>query len=93
MTTKAATKGRPKRDMNQFKVVPNLSLRGKEIMRRLNNRSLRLQSSQANDFSIDTEIDDTRRMNRVDIHRKMLDNSKQAKDLQTKLDNNKIKKP
>jgi len=64
-----------KTDKNKFKVIPNLSLKGPDIMRRIANRTLIMNSQ--GQYSLDQEVDDTRRMTKMDImnkHRELTGN-------------------
>lgn len=65
MSTKQKAINATKQNDNKFKVIPNLSLRGKDIRQRLANGSLKLNPS--NQYSLDTQIDATRRMHKIDI--------------------------
>jgi len=64
----------------KFRVIPNLSLKGKDIMIRLKNRSLILDNKNIQ-YSLESEFDEARRMSKVDLHRAMLDNAKHINSL------------
>lgn len=99
MTT--ATKNRqvkqtPKPKNEKYRVIPNCSLRGSDIISRLKNRTLIPQTGQ---YALDEAIDATRRMNKIDVAREALSNSKNIHTLQQKadalakkIDNDKAKK-
>jgi len=57
-----------KTDKNKFKVIPNLSLKGPDIMRRIANRTLIVNGQ--GQYSLDPEVDDTRKMTKMDIMNK-----------------------
>jgi len=65
-----------KTDKNKFKVIPNLSLKGPDIMRRIANRTL-ITNGATGQYSLDAEVDETRRMTKMDImnkHRELTGN-------------------
>lgn len=70
----------------KFKVIPNLSLRGKDIIQRLNNRSLRAEPDGV--YSMDEKIDATRRMRKLDILTEANKNSNEINNLTNKLKSN-----
>lgn len=89
MTTKTAKPRQPmaeastrKRDP-KFKVIPNLSLKGKDIMNRLKNNSLQLQHS--GQYSLEEEIDNSRRLSKVEIMHKAKENLENINNLTSKL--------
>lgn len=82
MSTETAKK--PK--SNRFKVIPNLSLTGKDILTRLRNRSLTL--NQGGQYILDEKIDQVRRMSKIDIAREALSNQKKINNLNQKLQRN-----
>lgn len=51
---------------NQFKVIPNLSIRGEELKKRIANRTILLNGTGGN-YSLEEAFDDVRRMNKIDI--------------------------
>ena len=63
-TTKEPVKATIKKKDNKFRVIPNLSLKGKDIMKRVKNRSLQLTPQMT--YSLESEYDDFRRMNKLD---------------------------
>lgn len=67
----------------KFRVIPNLSLKGKDIAMRLKNRTLRIDSD--GQYSLEAEIDETRRMSRLDLARKAQENNKKINILQKTL--------
>jgi len=58
-----------KTDKNKFKVIPNLSLKGPDIMRRIANRTL-IMNGGTGQYSLDEEVDEARRMTKMDIMNK-----------------------
>jgi len=64
-----------KTDKNKFKVIPNLSLKGPDIMRRIANRTLIVNGQ--GQYSLEPEVDDARRMTKMDVmnkHRELTGN-------------------
>jgi len=55
-------------DNNKFKVIPNLSLKGPDIMRRIQNRTLIVNGQ--GQYSLESEVDEARRMTKMDIMNK-----------------------
>lgn len=49
----------------EFRVIPNLSLKGKDVLNRLNNRSLILEPG--GQYNLDEKIEEARRMSKLDI--------------------------
>lgn len=85
-TTKTASKKtKPVRKQNdpKFRVIPNLSLKGKDIMARLRNGSLRLDAT--GQYSLSPEIDATRRMTKLDIELAARENFKKIQSHQKSL--------
>lgn len=81
----ATKKSQPKKITNEkFRVKQNLSLRGKDLMSRLNNRTLLFK--EPTNHSLDPKVDDIRRMSKIDIARESLLNSKNISDQMRKLD-------
>lgn len=72
-----------KKPENQFRVIPNLSLKGKDILTRLKNKSLKLDHE--GQYSIQEEIDATRRMSKLDIMDKAQQNKKSIDELNKKI--------
>lgn len=72
---------RPK--SNKFKVIPNLSLKGKDILTRLRNRSLTLGAN--GQYALDEKIDQVRRMSKIDIAREALSNQQRINNLTNKI--------
>lgn len=70
-----------------YKVIPNLSLRGKDLRIRINNNSLR-SDTKGNVYSMDEEMDALKKMSKADIHRMSLDNTKNIYDLQKEIKTN-----
>jgi len=68
----------------KFRVVPNLSLKGPEIMRRLKNRSLNLEHG--GQYSIDEEIQASLKLDKVELKNKARENAQKIADLAKKLD-------
>lgn len=67
-------------DKNQFKVIPNLSLKGPDILRRYQNRTLNLQGQ--GQYSLDPDIDDARKMTKSDLinkHKELTNQINKAK--------------
>lgn len=100
MTTKQVSKqvkATPQKMKNEkYRVIPNCSLRGSDIISRLKNRTLIPQTGQ---YALDEAIDATRRMNKIDVAREALSNSKnihtlqqKANELAKKIDNENTKK-
>lgn len=84
MTTKTKAQPKPQKRKNEkYRVIPNLSYRGKDIMSRLKNGSLKPQSS--GEYSLLPEIDETRRMSQLDIKRKAQENAHKIKGYQDDL--------
>jgi len=73
---------------NKFKVIPNLSLKGKEIQSRLQNRSLILNGNQQ--YSLDDKIDEARRMSKLDILNERIKLQKSISNMQKSLQHGKI---
>lgn len=82
MTTE--TKKTKQQPVNKFRVIPHLSLRGKDIMTRLKNRSLMFDTS-GNQYSTDEQIDATRRMSKLELTRTASDNRKKITAMQQEL--------
>lgn len=70
---------------NKYRVIPNLSLKGKDIMQRVKNRSLQL-TPQMN-YSMENEFDEFRRMNKLDQVARYNAIVNEKKSLQQKLNN------
>lgn len=73
---------------NKYRVIPNLSLKGKDIMSRVKNRTLILQPNTT--YSLDEEFDNFRRMSKLDQvnrHRELIN---QKNSLLKQLNNVKI---
>lgn len=68
----------------RFKVIPKLSLRGKDIMARLKNRSLVLDGMPGN-YTLEEHWDAARRMSKADAARAMLTNGKTIDELKNKM--------
>jgi len=67
------------KNKSDFKVIPNLSLKGPEILRRLNNRTL-IVNQGSGQYSLDEEITEARKMGKADIenaYRETIKNQKQ----------------
>jgi len=64
----------------RFKVIPKLSLRGKDIMTRLKNRSLVLDGMTGN-YTLEEHWDAARRMSKADAARALLTNGKTIADM------------
>jgi len=84
-TIKAPKQEQKKRDP-KYRVIPNLSLKGKDIMQRVKNRSLDIKSSTT--YSLDEEFDNFRRMDKLDQVNRYNEVQKMKKDLQLKLNQN-----
>jgi len=69
----------------KFRVIPNLSLKGRELMTRLKNRSISISS----DFNhtLEQEYDEIRRMTKKDILRKSNENNQTINNIKNKLQN------
>lgn len=72
----------------KFRVIPNLSLKGRDIMTRLKNRSLILNAS--GQYEINEAIDATRRMTKLDILNEMKRNSSKINEIQSILNQAKL---
>lgn len=79
---KSAPQQKPKDP--RFRVVPNLSLRGTDIMKRLKNGSLKVDVK-TGQYSIDDEIDASRRMTKADIINASRKNFQNINNLNNKL--------
>lgn len=73
MTTKTKAKEATKQRDPKFRVIPNLSLRGKDIMTRYKNGTLRMTLE--GQYSINEKIDESRRMTKQDIINAARDNN------------------
>lgn len=81
---KTVTVNTKKRDP-KYRVIPNLSIRGKDLIKRINNRSILPEPDGV--YSLDDKIDETRRMSKLDVSREMLKNQKEINSLTSKLTN------
>lgn len=70
----------------KFRVIPNLSLKGKDIMKRLQNRSLILDGMTGN-YTLEEQWDAMRRMTKADAILAAQKNANQIKELSNKLQN------
>lgn len=68
------------------KVMPNLSLKGPDIKRRLENRSLSTGSGKGQ-YSTDPEITETLKMSKADLHRAAIENSGKINSLTNQIKN------
>jgi len=66
------------------RVMPGLSIRSKDLERRLSNRSITLDAS-GNQYSTDAEIDKISRMNRTDLMRSHVNEISRVKGLEKSL--------
>lgn len=82
-TVKQPLKQTAKQKDPKFRVIPNLSLKGKDIATRLKNRTLKIDTD--GQYSLEAEIDETRRMSKLDISRKAVENNKKINSLNDKL--------
>lgn len=80
--TKSKKSEKPKSPENKFKVIPNLSLKGNDILTRLKNGSLKLGS---NAYNSSPQIEATRRMSKIDIARKMVENQQTIQSIKSNL--------
>ncbi len=75
-----------KKDENRFKVIPNLSLKGTDVIKRLRNRTL--MPSQNGQYSLDERIDEARRMNKADLINAYRENGIKLSNINQKLQEN-----
>jgi len=68
----------------RFKVIPKLSLTGKDIMSRLKNRSLVLDGMTGN-YTVEEQWSALQKMSKVDIAREQLKNRANINELKSKL--------
>jgi len=71
---------------SKYKVIPNLSLKGIEIQRRLNNRTL-IMNPQGNQYNLEEKIEDARRMTKADLELAYRDTFRSQKHLTEQLNN------
>lgn len=71
----------------KYRVIPNLSLKGKDIMTRIKNRSL-IPDRSGQIYSLDDKIDTSRKMSKLDLLNEMQKNDRQISDLKSKLKSN-----
>jgi len=71
---------------SKFRVIPNLSLKGKDIMTRLNNRSLIIDNT-GQQYSLEEEFDSMRKMHKTDLMNAHRNNHHLINSLQNQLKN------
>jgi len=71
------------KNKDQFKVIPNLSLRASDIQSRLRNRSLILEGN--GQYSLEESIDEVRRMGKADKILKTRELQESVNNLRAKL--------
>lgn len=71
---------------NEFKVIPNLSIRGEELKKRIANRTIILNGTGGN-YSLEEAYDNVRRMNKIDIQLAARQNKKFISETSKKLQN------
>lgn len=84
MTTRTQGKQAKKKD-SKYRVKPNLTPRGKDIMMRLKNRSL--NAIGGDNYTLDEEIVETRRLDKVELINRARLNHEKIKGLETKAEN------
>lgn len=71
---------------DKFKVIPNLSLKGKDIQIRLRNRSLILSQPNMGMYSLDERITEASRMHRTDLINEARKTNENIESLKKQLD-------
>lgn len=63
-----------------YKVIPNLGLKGKDLSIRIRNGSIRVDG-RGNIFSLDEDLDRINKMSRMEMNREYLENSKKIHEM------------
>lgn len=78
-------KADPRKKTTEHRVIPNLSLRGEQIMMRLRNGTLKLDPNGT--YSLNEKLDEGRRMSRIDAANAHRQNSIDMANMRSKLQN------